>query len=241
MATPGVSVVMPAYNEAGYLETAVRDVTDELRAWQRPFELHVVENGSTDGTLALAHSLRSAFPELRVHSLPLPDYGEGLRTGLLASSGDVAVTFDVDNYDVAFLKQALVMLTSDAADAPAIVIGSKRGPGARDARPWPRRIVTAVFSMILRVGFRLGVSDTHGMKAMRREPLDPLVRRCRFGSDLFDTELVIRAERAGFGVVELPVAVEERRPSRTPIWRRVPRTLVGLVRLRLTLWREARR
>jgi hypothetical protein len=78
------------------------------------------------------------------------------------------------------------------------------------------------------------------MKAMRRAPVEPVVQQCRFASDLFDTELVIRAERTGLRVAELPARAEERRPSRTPIWRRVPRTLVGLVVLRITLWREGR-
>ena len=82
------------------------------------------------------------------------------------------------------------------------------------------------------------MSDTHGMKAMRRTTVEPIVRRCRNGTDLFDTELVLRADRAGLEVAELPVTVEERRPSRTPIAWRILRTMVGLVRLRLQLWRE---
>jgi hypothetical protein len=73
------------------------------------------------------------------------------------------------------------------------------------------------------------------MKAINLTALRPAVHACRFGADLFDTELVIRAERSGYAVAEVPVAVEERRPSRTPIARRVPRTLVGLARLRIAL------
>jgi hypothetical protein len=99
-------------------------------------------------------------------------------------------------------------------------------------------VITAGFATILRLGFGLGVSDTHGMKAMRREVVEPIVRRCRNGTDLFDTELVLRADRAGLVVAEVPVTVEERRPSRTPIARRIARTLVGLVRLRVQLWRD---
>ena len=121
---------------------------------------------------------------------------------------------------------------------PALVVGSKRAPGTTDTRPWPRRAITATFAAVLRLGFGLGVSDTHGMKAMRREVVEPIVRRCRNGTDLFDTELVLRADRAGLRVAEVPVTVEERRPSRTPIARRVPRTLVGLLRLRVQLWRD---
>jgi hypothetical protein len=51
---------------------------------------------------------------------------------------------------------------------------------------------------------------------------------------------VIRTQRAGLPIAELPVTAQERRPSRTPIWQRVPRTLVGMIELRLTLWRERR-
>src|SRR5256885_12698903 len=86
--------------------------------------------------------------------------------------------------------------------------------------------------------FGLRVSDPHGMKAMRRAQVEPIVRKCRNGTDLFDTELVLRADRAGLGVSEVPVTVEERRPPRSPIAYRVLRTIVGLVRLRAQLWTE---
>jgi hypothetical protein len=99
-------------------------------------------------------------------------------------------------------------------------------------------MITTAFSTVLRRGFALNVSDTHGMKAMRRELVLPVVERCRFGADLFDTELVLRAEAAGLGVVEVPVTVVEQRPSRTSIARRALRSVTGLLRLRLALWRD---
>src|SRR5206468_10054330 len=174
----------------------------------------------------------------RVFTRPVADYGAALREGILAAHGEVIVTFDVDYYDLGFVDDALKLLTGDAASA--FVVGSKRAPGARDVRPWPRRLVTTVFSLLLRAVFSLSVSDTHGMKAMRRVDVEPLLERCRFRTDLFDTELVIRTQRAGLPIAELPVNAQERRPSRTPIWQRVPRTLVGMIELRLTLWRERR-
>jgi hypothetical protein len=162
-----------------------------------------------------------------------------MRSGILAAIGDDVVVFDVDYYDADFVDRVLPLLRAD--DGPAIVVGSKRAPGTSDTRPWSRRMITAGFTTVLRMGFGLGVSDTHGMKAMRRVAVGPVVEQCRFGTDLFDTELVLRTERAGLRVGEVPVTVEERRPSRTPIARRIFRTLGGLVRLRVVLWREGRR
>jgi hypothetical protein len=161
--------------------------------------------------------------------------------GLLEAAGPFVATFDVDYYDLGFVDRAMALFEGGGCSRPSVVVGSKRAIGARDARPWPRRLVTAVFTTMLRVGFGLHLSDTHGIKVLRRDDVEPLARRCRFGTDLFDTELVLRAERAGLRTAELPVSVEERRVSRTPVWRRVPRTLVGLARLRWMLAREATR
>lgn len=233
-----LSVVMPAHNEEDLLEKAVHAVVDGLRDRARAFEVVIVENGSRDRTAAIAAGLAEAVGEVRALSSAEPDYGRALRTGFLAARGAVVVNFDVDYVDLEFLDAAVAEVGAEGG--PVVVVGSKRGAGASDERVPLRRLVTAVFSLVLRYGFGLRVSDTHGMKALRRAPLLPLVEACRYGTDLFDTELVLRAERAGLPTSELPVTVEELRPSRTPIARRIPRTVVGLVRLRLALWRERR-
>ena len=227
-----ISVVMPAFNEADFLETAVRDVASGLADRGHCAEVLIVENGSTDGTAALARRLAADLPGVRALSLPDPDYGAALRAGFLAAGGEVVANFDVDYYDLDFVDRCLGLLTDGG---PVIVVGSKRAEGADDQRAWPRRLITSVFAFVLRRGFGLGVSDTHGMKVMRRQPLVAVVERCRFGTDLFDTELVLRAERAGLSVAELPVAVRESRPARTSILRRAVRSVGGLVRLRLAL------
>jgi glycosyltransferase involved in cell wall biosynthesis len=226
-----LSVVLPAHNEEAILEATVTELLEGLRARPLPFDVLIVENGSTDTTWALAQALAGRHPEVRAITEPAPDYGRALRTGLLTATGDAVVNFDVDYYDLAFADQALARL----ADGAAIVVGTKRGEGSEDTRALPRRLVTWVFTTILRTGFGLRASDTHGMKALRRTQVAPLAETCRLGTDLFDTELVLRAERRGLVVAELPVRVEERRPARTSIVRRIPRTVVGLGRLRSAL------
>jgi glycosyltransferase involved in cell wall biosynthesis len=231
-----LSVVTPAHNEQDYLEPAVSRVVDGLRARGGAFEVIICENGSTDDTVAVAREAAERYDEVSFISLPVPDYGHALRAGFLAATGDLVVNFDVDYVDLDFLDDALRLLKTEGG--PVAVVGSKRGRGAHDRRSPGRRMVTAVFSLILRVGFRIGVSDTHGMKLLVRAPLEPVVRATRFGADLFDTELILLAERAGLTVAELPVTVQETRPPRSSIVKRIPRSLAGLLRLRIALWRE---
>jgi glycosyltransferase AglD len=235
-ARPMISVVMPAHNEEDLLTDAVESVVAGLDADATPYEVVVVENGSRDRTWTIALDLQQRFPQVRALQSPEADYGRALRTGFLAASGGIVVSFDVDFCDLGFLRSAVKAI--EEPGGPAVVVGTKRGAGSSDTRPFPRRLVTGVFSRILKIGFGLKVSDTHGIKAFRRSAITPIVERCEFGTDIFDTELVLRAERAGLRTDEIPVAVEELRPARSSIARRIPRTLKNLARLRIALWRR---
>ena len=234
-----MSVVLPAHNEEAMLAATVGEIVAGLRR-RGSHEVLIVENGSHDGTAALSQSLAAELPEVQALSMPTADYGLALRAGFLAARGELVAIFDVDYYDLGFLDAAVALLetTGPIGGPPVAVLASKRAPGARDDRPLSRRLVTGAFSVVLRRGFGLGVSDTHGMKVLRRGPLVELAEQCRFGTDLFDTELVLRVERAGMRVAEIPVEVHERRPSRSSIVRRIVRTVAGLARLRLALWEE---
>lgn len=233
--TVAISIVMPAYNEATIIERSLAELLAGLRSRGEPFEIVVVENGSTDDTERRARQTAVGNPEVRVLHDGVADYGNALRQGFLDARAPIVVNFDCDYYDLGFIERAVDRIRED--DRPAIVVGSKRAEGADDRRHWSRRFVTAAFSTVLRVGFRLKVSDTHGMKALVREPLLPVVARCRYGRDLFDTELILRAEQVGLVVAEIPVDVEELRPARTSVVRRIPRTLSGLSRLWFSLRR----
>jgi glycosyltransferase involved in cell wall biosynthesis len=238
---PWVSIVFPAYQEEAFLDRAVRDVSAGLRSHGRPFEILVVENGSKDRTRAVADALAREFSEVQSLSVGEPNYGKALRHGLLTSSGEYVVNFDVDLYDLVFLQAAIARMGSDAQTGVSVVVASKRGEGANDTRHWTRKLVTGVFSTLLRVGFGLQVSDTHGMKAMRRDDVAEIAQRCVFGTDLFDTELILRAERSGLKTAEIGVTIAEMRPARTPIAGRIARSVKGLAVLWWTLRAEAKR
>ncbi len=233
-----VSIIFPAYQEEQYLPKAVNDVVTGLRNRGADFEVVVVENGSSDRTRAVADQLATEYSEVRSLWIDAADYGRALRHGLLNARKEYVANFDVDLYDLDFLADAHARMS--APGGPSIIVGSKRGDGSKDQRHWTRKIVTFVFSSMLRVGFGLKVSDTHGMKVMRRADVETYAQRCLFGTDLFDTELVLRSERAGLKSDEIGVTIVETRPARTPIAGRIFRSVKGLVRLWWALRRETR-
>ncbi|MFQ5947447.1 MAG: glycosyltransferase family 2 protein, partial [Acidimicrobiia bacterium] len=187
---PLISVVVPIHNEAGYLPHAVNRLLDELETVAARTEVILAENGSTDETARVARSLAQARPSLRLVQLAQADYGAAMRAGFLEAEGDWVVNFDIDYFSGAFLQQVLHI----GAQAD-IVLASKRAPGAKDRRSRFRRLATRVFNLLLKTLFGSRVSDTHGMKAVRRQIIAAIVPSVESTLDLFDTELVLRAER----------------------------------------------
>ncbi len=231
---PRYSIVIPIHNEAECLEEEVRGLVGELDAQAVDFELLLAENGSTDATFELAESLAAADPRVRVLRAPLPDYGLAMKIGMLAGRGEYIANFDIDFHDVTFLLAAGRLF----AEGAGIVVGSKLMEGAEDRRSFARHLVSYGFTTILRLLFDPKMDDTHGMKVLRREVVQEYAPRTVMTRDLFDTELIIRARRGGVVVKALPVTVEEKRKPRSSIVRRIPRTIRGLLKLRILLWKE---
>lgn len=234
-----ISVVLPAYNESDTLPNTVKDIYEYLSKRDEDFQIVVVENGSTDNTLEVAKKLSKKYKQVDTFHQDLANCGNAMRKGFQESRGDIVVNFDVDFFDLDFLERAVTIIRETKHNRPSVVVGSKRAVGSRDERPPIRRLATFTFCTILRVGFGMGVTDTHGVKAFHRASVAPLEAQCHFGVDIFDTELVLRCERAGLTVHEIPVAVKESRPARSPLFTRVPRTLMGLARMRLLFLKES--
>lgn len=226
--TLDLSVVIPCYNEEAILWGAVVELVEGLRAMGRSFEIIVSENGSRDDTRPIAAKLSRAYPEVQALESDEPNYGLALRRGILAARGTFVLCEEIDLCDLDFHRRALEILDQDRAD---MVVGSKAHRDANDQRPIVRRAATQVISGLLRVMLGFKGTDTHGLKAFRRERLLDTVARCVVDKDLFASELVIRAERYDVRVVEIPIQIHEKRPPSIHLFRRVPNVLRNLARL----------
>ena len=225
---PEISVVIPIHNEEGILSAAVHDLLAKMPRLGRSFEIVLAENGSADGTIALAEELAAAHAEVSMFCAPAPDYGLALREGIERARGRYVMCDEIDICDVGFYERALELLDAGRAD---LVVGSKTMRGANDRRPFGRRAATHVINGLLRILLGFKGTDTHGLKAFRREALLETARRCIVNRDLFASELVIRAERGGVRVAEIPITIVEKRPPSVDLVRRVPAVIKGLGRL----------
>lgn len=232
-AGPELSVVIPIYNEQAILESSVTELIAELEHAGLDFEIVLAENGSRDRTVAIAEQLAERFPgQLRWFSYPEPNYGGALREGIFRARGQFVICEEIDLCNVDFHLRALELLRRDEAD---LVIGSKAMAGAHDRRPLIRRAGTKVYNKLLRITLGFSGTDTHGLKAMRRSVLAPVVARCIVDYDVFASELVIRAEREGLRVLEIPVEIAEKRAPSINLAKRVPRVLGNLGRLMVSI------
>lgn len=225
-----VTVVIPVHNEADYLPTALPLLFEEMATVDADVRILIAENGSTDATADLVRGAMADRAELGLLELPTPDYGAAMRDGFLAADSEWVVNFDIDYFSGAFLNDALAH-----ADEADIVLASKRVEGAEDRRGSTRRLATFTFNQILRFALGSGVSDTHGMKLVRKKVVDDVAPSVISTTDLFDTELVVRAEKAGYRITELPAFVEELRDTNSNVLKRVPRTLAGVWKIRRSL------
>jgi glycosyltransferase involved in cell wall biosynthesis len=228
MADPRLSIVIPIFNEEGILHSAVVDLVSRLSELRWSYEILLSENGSTDRTVAIAEELAKKFPEVQVHSLGAPNYGKAMRQGILRARGEFVVCDEIDLCDTDFYARALELLDARAAD---LVVGSKVMAGAEDRRPFMRHAATLVINGMLRVLVGFHGTDTHGLKAFRREALIPVAQKCVVDRDLFASEFVIRAEHEGLRVVEIPVHIVEKRPPSVNLFKRVPKVLRDIARL----------
>jgi glycosyltransferase involved in cell wall biosynthesis len=231
----GLTIIVPVHNEAGTVQRTLPEMVAAAGHLGVPFEMLVCENGSSDTTEVIVDRLAAGDARIRVEKLPVGDYGRALQHSIAVARYEKVVIFNVDYWSADFMKTALAGL-----DAHDMVIGSK--VLGRDTRPMLRRVITRGFNAFLRVAFGFRGTDTHGMKAFRRDIAGGLAAECVSRGWIFDTELVLRAERHGLRIVERPVdTMEIRAPSYAAILARMPVTVRNILRMSRALRAVPRR
>jgi glycosyltransferase involved in cell wall biosynthesis len=193
-----VSVVIPTHNESGAIERVLADLPRDLAT-----EVIVVDSNSTDGTPEIAARMAA-----RVIQEPRRGYGRACLTGLAAAnSPDVVVFLDGDYSDrPSELPILLAPILEGRAD---ITLGSRlRGPRLPGAMPWHQAFGNRLAAGLIRLLYRVDISDLGPFRAARADVLYSLaLEEPTYG---WAVEMILKGAIAGFRVVEVPVSYHPR-------------------------------
>ncbi len=236
---PRLSYFFPAHNEEANLEELVTEALGTLPGLAETFEVIAVDDGSTDGTPALADALAASHPDVvrAVHHPTNLGYGEALRSGFAAARYDLVAFTDGDRqFKVADIGRLAARLAEP--DAPDVVIGYR----IKRADPLVRTLYARAYRLANRIFFGLKATDIDcACKLFRREALEGL--RVESGGAFFSAEMVIKLRAAGRTVVEVGVPHYPRTAGSATGAR--PQVVLRAVRdfwsLRLRMWANRKR
>ncbi len=204
---PRLSVIIPAYNEEHRLGPTLERVIQYLKKRRLPCEVVVVDDASTDGTLALAERFRRKNPGIvRVVTYPTnKGKGGAVQTGVLAARGEILLFSDADLSTPIEETDKLLKVLASGAD---MAVGSRSVAGSNIVVPQPplRKLSGWVFRTLTHLITVSVVRDTQcGFKMFTRDLGRRVLgaqRVARFG---FDVEMIFLAVKYGYRVVEVPV------------------------------------
>lgn len=199
---PSVSVIVPARNEEGNLKACVQTVVAALDEVSDDYEILIVNDGSTDGTGALADRLASELPGVRViHNLTGSGFAEAYRRGLQAAAKEYVALIPGDNE----IQPMSVRAILDAIGQADVVVPITAN---QEARPWLRRRLSRVFTGMVNLLFGFNLRYFQGPCVYRAAAVRAMpVRTTGYA---FLTEMLVRSLAAGHRAIEVPMYVQTR-------------------------------
>jgi len=194
---PGLSIVMPAYNEEATIVRAIRSAAAAGEGLAETYEVIIVDDGSRDRTAECVEAEARANPRVRLVRLPQNrGFGAALKTGLKAAGMPLVFYTDSDmQFD---LEQIRALL--ERIDGCAIVVGYR----VNRQDHWMRKVNAWAWARLQRVLFGLRVRDIDcGFKLFRREVLQDMPMRSE--GAFISTEILLRARARGHALCEIPV------------------------------------
>ncbi len=200
---PEVSIVMPCLNEADTLATCISKASRALANHNIGGEIIVADNGSTDGSQAIAAKLNARLIQVSERG-----YGSALMGGITAARGKFIIMGDADDsYDFADIPKFVEKLRQGFDLVQGCRLPSGGGTVKPGAMPWLHRWWgNPMFSLLMRWWFKSSLHDVHcGMRGFRKDVYSLLDQRCT-GME-FATEMVIKASLSGAKIVEIPITL----------------------------------
>ena len=204
MSRPFLSIIIPAYNEEKRLPPTLEQVFTFLDGQPYPYEVVVVENGSTDLTLEAAQKIAGGNPKLTVLHERMAGKGNAVRRGFLGARGEYRFLCDAD---LSMPIQEIGKFLPPAMEGVDIAIASREAQGAvrynePPYRHWGGRMINLAIRSLILPGFH----DTQcGFKCFRADTTEQLFRQQTLDGWAFDIELLYLAKRRKLRIREIPI------------------------------------
>lgn len=222
-----VSFLLPAYNDAATIQTAVEEADKIGKKYTRAYEIIVINDGSSDGTKSILAYLKKKIPKLFVKIHPTnKGYGATIKELYYQAKMDWCFSIPGD-YQVGAKELIKLMPFTHNAD---MIIGWRRH--RRD--PESRLRQSKIYNRLLQWFFRLDLHDVNSVRLMRTAILKDI--RLRSASAFVDAELTISCRRRGYRIIEIPIG--HRRQKTIGLggsWRTIIPTIIDMIRFRFLL------
>jgi dolichyl-phosphate beta-glucosyltransferase len=232
MSDLSVSIVIPAYNEERRLGATLLAVTAFLRLQPWQWEVRVVDDGSADGTVAVAKGLATSEPRIVVQCEPHRGKGGAVKAGLTAARGNFRFICDAD---LSMPIEELVRFLPPRAESFDVAIGSREGMRARRVgEPMYRHLLGRLFNRGVQWLVLPGIEDSQcGFKMFTADAVRAIFPRVTVDGWAFDVEVLAVARAQQLRVIEVPIEWHYRAESRLSMLRDGWEMLKELVRIRL--------
>ncbi len=204
-----ISIVIPAYQESERIGDSLRQILLFLEKEKLDAEVVVVDDGSKDNTTSVAKLACAEFPNIPTQCIRYEENrgkGFAVKTGLLATSGEIAVFSDADlSTPIEELYKLVLPIQNEGFD---VTFGSRALDRnlIGNRQPWRREQGGKVFNLIVRLATKLPFWDTQcGFKAFRMSKFLPLLEVMKIDRFGFDVEFLYVANLAKLKLKEIPV------------------------------------
>jgi len=233
---PYFSIVVPAYNEARRLPPTMAALAEFFRSFTRGYEVLIVVEGSTDGTLEIAAGLAAQQAHFQViDNGPQRGKGHAVRSGMQRARGEIVFYMDAD-LSVPLSEVSAFLRRFEERPEVDVLVGNRQHAESRITRRQSalRETMGKIFNRILQSLTLVALRDTQcGFKAFRRAACREIFRRQTIDGFAFDVEVLLLADRLGFTIEDRPVE-----------WINSPDSRVNIVadswRMLLDAWRIRR-
>lgn len=206
-------LTIPAFNEENYIAETVETLRSYLRSSlpQHDFLIVIADNGSTDNTQKIGERLEQTHPNVTYMRINKKGKGRAVRHAWEQHDADIYIFVDAD---LAFGTETIGRIIKALEDGSPLAIVSRFTEGAAYRQTIVRKITTRGYNTLLHILFKHTFKDAQaGSKGIRKEVRDTVLPHVYDNRWFFDTELLLKSEKSGYTITEIPPTNSDPRPK----------------------------